>query len=70
MRVIKRLHYGGTTIDFIDTCVRSAFPVHMQIVNSKVNHTLALNTEILNDLRHALRQASKVARIRERDLHR
>lgn len=62
MKIIKILHFGGTTIEFIDTCAPSAFPVRMRIVNSEINHTLELNTEMLDDLRHAMRQAARITR--------
>lgn len=71
MRVIKALHFGGTTISFIDPGYTGSWPlIRMQIINSQVNTTLDLPTEFMDDMRHALRQAARITRQREKQMGR
>lgn len=68
MRVIKTLHFGGTTIRLIDP--HDTYPqsrmMLFEVDSAKIHYTLELTTECMDDLRHALRQASKITRSLER----
>jgi hypothetical protein len=67
MRLFKRLHCGGMSVDFFETCdPSSSYPVRMQVFGGDFEHTFELSTEIADDLRHALRQASKITRAYDR----
>lgn len=67
MRLFKRLHCGGMSVDFFDMCdPSSSYPVRMQVYSGNFEHTFDLDTAIADDLRHALRQASKITRAYDR----
>lgn len=65
-RVIETIHFGGTTIRFVDTSWRSTWPpmIRMEIYGDTYYH-VELATEQMTQLRHALRMACRITRARE-----
>lgn len=67
MRVIHTMHFGGTTIRIIDPCTKTGWPTMlMEVHNDKLDYTFEFTTEMMIELRHALRSACRITRARSR----